>query len=62
VEADPGSLHVSEDATLDSLLGNQTLSRLGALIAVDADGRVSGVITAEQVGRALRDATAGGGS
>src|SRR3954452_20636689 len=29
LEADPGSLHVSEDATLDSLLGNQTLSRLG---------------------------------
>jgi Zn-dependent protease len=62
VETDPGSLHVSEDATLDSLLGNQTLSRLGALIAVDADGRLSGVITAEQVGRALRDATAGSGT
>jgi Zn-dependent protease len=61
-EADPGSLHVSEDATLDSLLGNQTLGRLGALIAVDAEGRLRGVITAEQVGRALRDATAGTGT
>ena len=28
-------------------------------MAVDADGRLSGVITAEQVGRALRDAQLG---
>ena len=27
-------------------------------MAVDADGRLSGVITVEQVGRALRDAAA----
>ena len=51
-----GSLHVSEDAPLDSLLGNEALRRFGALMATDADGRLSGVITAEQVGRALRDA------
>ena len=50
-------LHISEDAPLDTLLGNQNLRRFGALIAVDAEGRLSGVITAEQVGRALRDAT-----
>jgi Zn-dependent protease len=56
VEPDPGSLHVSEDMPLDSLLGNEALGRLGALIAVDAEGRLRGVITAEQVGRALRDA------
>ena len=54
VEPDPGSLHVSEDTPLDALLGNEALGRLGALIAVDADGRLRGVITAEQVGRALR--------
>jgi Zn-dependent protease len=48
---------VRDDAPLDSLLGNQNLRRFGALMAVDADGRLSGVITAEQVGRALRDAT-----
>ena len=62
IDADGGSLHVSEDATLDSLLGNQNLRRFGALMAVDAEGRLSGVITAEQVGRALRDATAEGGA
>jgi Zn-dependent protease len=46
---------VRDDAPLHSLLGNQNLRRFGALMAVDADGRLSGVITAEQVGRALRD-------
>jgi len=61
VEPDPGSLHVSLDAPLEALLGNEALRRLGALMAVDADGRMRGVVTAEQVGRALRDATAGGG-
>ena len=60
IEADQGSLHVSEDAPLDSLLANQNLRRFGALIAVDAEGRLRGVVTAEQVGRALRDATATG--
>ncbi|HEX9967877.1 MAG TPA: site-2 protease family protein [Solirubrobacterales bacterium] len=56
VELDDGTFEVSEDAPLDTLLGNRALRRFGALMAVDADGRLSGVITAEQVGRALRDA------
>ena len=56
IEPDPGSLHVRVDTPLDALLGNETLRRLGALAAVDADGRLQGVITAEQVGRALRGA------
>jgi Zn-dependent protease len=60
IESDNGALHVRDDAPLDSLLGNEALRRFGALIAVDAEGRLSGVITADQVGRALRDATAGG--
>jgi Zn-dependent protease len=59
-EADAGgTLRVGEDASLDSLLGNENLRRLGALMAVDAEGRLSGVITAEQVGRALRNAVTG---
>lgn len=53
-------LFVRDDTPLDSLLANQNLRRLGALMAVDADGRLSGVITIEQVGRALRDATTSG--
>jgi Zn-dependent protease len=59
VEFEDGTFRVRVDAPLDSLLGNQALRRFGALMVVDADGRLSGVITAEQVGRALRDATAG---
>ncbi len=58
VDLDEKSLYVSEDAPLDTLLGNASLRRFGALMAVDAEGRLSGVITQEQVGRALRDATA----
>ncbi|MGN6275095.1 MAG: site-2 protease family protein [Solirubrobacterales bacterium] len=58
VDPDRG-LFVRDDTPLDALLSNQNLRRLGALMAVDSDGRLSGVITIEQVGRALRDATAG---
>ena len=58
VDADRG-LFVRDDTPLDSLLSNQNLRRLGALMAVDAEGRLSGVITVEQVGRALRDAQTG---
>ncbi|MBK5219170.1 MAG: site-2 protease family protein [Thermoleophilia bacterium] len=54
VDADRG-LFVRDDTPLDALLSNQNLRRFGALMAVDAEGRLSGVITVEQVGRALRD-------
>ena len=53
------ALRVRDDAPLESLLGNDALRRLGGLAAVDAEGRLRGVITADQVGRALRDALAG---
>jgi Zn-dependent protease len=56
LERDDGTFQVRDDAPLDTLLANHALRRFGALMAVDADGRLSGVITAEQVGRALRDA------
>lgn len=56
VELDDGTFQVRDDAPLDSLLANRALRRFGALMAIDAEGRLSGVITAEQVGRALRDA------
>ena len=51
-----GERLVRDDAPLESLLGNSELRRLGALAAIDHDGRLSGMITLEQVGRALRDA------
>jgi Zn-dependent protease len=56
-DADAGGvLRVRSDAPLETLLGNEQLHRLGGLPAVDSEGRLRGVITAEQVGRALRDA------
>jgi Zn-dependent protease/CBS domain-containing protein len=59
-EADAGGdFRVREDEPLESLLGNENLRRLGALMAVDAEGRLRGVITLDQVGRALRTALSG---
>jgi Mg/Co/Ni transporter MgtE len=51
---------VREDATLEALLGSEPLRRLGSLMAVDADGRLRGVVTMEQVSRALRSRLAPG--
>jgi Zn-dependent protease len=45
---------VRSDASLESLLGSEPLLRLGALMAVDADGHLRGVVTREQLERALR--------
>jgi CBS domain-containing protein len=56
-----GNLRVRDNAPIESLLGNDALRRLGALVAVDADDHLLGVVTAEQVGRALRDALQGRG-
>jgi Zn-dependent protease len=56
-DTDDGTFQVRDDDPLDSLLANRALRRFGAVMAVDDEGRLSGVITAEQVGRALRDAT-----
>jgi hypothetical protein len=45
---------VRDDVPLEALLTNEPLRRLGALMAVDENGRLRGVVTAEQVARALR--------
>jgi Zn-dependent protease len=57
VARDSGTLTVREDAPLESVLGNEALRRLGALIATDADGQISGVLTIDAIGRALRPQT-----
>jgi CBS domain-containing protein len=55
VTADGGDEgRVPADTPLEALLSSEPLSRLGALMAVDADGRLRGVITVEQVTRALQ--------
>jgi Zn-dependent protease len=48
------TFHIDQEALLESLLGNPDMRRFGALMVTDAGGRLSGVITVEQLGRALK--------
>ncbi|MEA2214026.1 MAG: hypothetical protein QOF83_3974 [Solirubrobacteraceae bacterium] len=52
----PGGWHVDADRPIAELLGSESLGRLGALVAVDGDGVLQGVVTVEQVRRALQSA------
>ena len=54
LEVSSGGFHIREDAPLDSLLGNQDMRKFGALMVTDQAGRLSGVVTIEQLGRALK--------
>jgi Zn-dependent protease len=49
-----GEDRVPADEPLEALLASEPLRRLGALMAVDAEGRLRGVVTREQVMRALQ--------
>jgi Zn-dependent protease len=49
-------VRIGEKAPLESLLSAEGLSRLGAMVAVDEDGVLQGVVTLSQVRRALRPA------
>lgn len=49
---------IGRDQPLEALLGRAGLRELGALIAVDAEGVLCGVITVEQIRRALTSAAA----
>jgi Zn-dependent protease len=48
------SLRVRSDDPLEALLSSEPLIRNGALMAVDADGRLLGIVTWDQVRRALQ--------
>ena len=52
--SDPGSFKVDQEAPLEALLQAEGLAQLGAVMAVDADGVLRGIVTADQVRRALR--------
>src|SRR4051812_37190434 len=52
--SDPGSFKVDQEAPLETLLQAEGLAQLGALMAVDAEGVLRGIVTADQVRRALR--------
>jgi hypothetical protein len=49
-------VRIGEEAPLESLLGSEGLGRLGAMVAVDKDGVLRGVVTLAQVQGALRPA------
>ena len=49
-----GSLRVRTDAPLEALIGSEGLRTLGALMAVDGEGVLKGVVTLDQVRRALQ--------
>jgi len=53
---DGSGLRVRLEEPLEALLGREGLGRLGALMAVDGDGRLRGVVTVDQLRRALRPA------
>jgi Zn-dependent protease len=46
-------VRIGEEAPLESLLGAEGLGRLGAMVAVDSDGVLRGVVTLAQVRKAL---------
>jgi Zn-dependent protease len=59
---DPGAdeaYRVQDDTPIEALLGSEGLRSLGALMVVDHDDRLRGVVTIEQVRRALSAATPG---
>ncbi len=49
-----GDDRVRFDAPLEALLGSEALRNVGALMAVDSEGHLRGVVTVEQVTRALQ--------
>jgi Zn-dependent protease len=53
-----GSYRVGVDEPLEALLASEGLARLGALMAVDPDGVLRGIVTIDQLRRALRAPTA----
>lgn len=62
MELDDGERRVGAQEPLSSVLGSEALGRLGALMAVDGGGVLRGVVTVEQVRRALQSAVAAPGA
>ncbi|MGK2955116.1 MAG: site-2 protease family protein [Solirubrobacterales bacterium] len=54
LEINSRAFHISEEALLESLLGNPDMRKFGALMVTDQGGQLAGVVTVEQLGRALR--------
>jgi Zn-dependent protease len=59
MNAGDDGLRVRSDDPLENLLGSEPLIRTGALMAVDADGRLLGIVTWDQVRRAIQHGVPG---
>jgi Zn-dependent protease len=55
------ALRVGVDEPIEALFGSEALQQLGAVMAVDRDGVLRGVVTVERVRRALRPPAPAGG-
>ena len=53
------AFRVRDDTPIEQLLGSEGLRSLGALMVIDGDDRLRGVVTIEQVRRALSAAVPG---
>ena len=60
VEDEPGRFRIGRDQPLEALIAVEGLRELGALMAVDAEGVLCGVVTVEQIRRALTAAAPSG--
>lgn len=60
VDSDRSGLRVGTEEPLEALLGREALARLGAIMAVDTEGRLRGIVTTDRVRQALQPATAAG--
>lgn len=58
MDDDGGKWRVGHEDSLEALVGSEPLRRIGAVMAVDPDGVLRGVVTVEQVRRALQTAVA----
>jgi CBS domain-containing protein len=58
MDLDALNWRVPETASLEALLGSEPLRQFGALMAVDEGGVLRGVVTLDQLRRALQSATA----
>jgi Zn-dependent protease len=59
IEEDPAQWRVPTEEPIEALLGSERLRSLGALMAVDHNGVLAGVVTFEQVRRAVAAALPG---
>ncbi len=51
-------VRIGQEAPLESLLGSEGFGRLGAMVAVDGEGVLRGVVTLAQIRKALRPSSA----